>query len=103
MYRKILKKIIASMKKCCKFAPRYKPIKSTTMKDYKNTIAGMKVETKYYATVQYPEHWVECRENPYWVLVRTKDEAILCSPQDFNDIIHYCWYNGIKPTDLTLL
>ena len=90
------------MKKGCKFAASNQ-LKYTTMKDYKNTIAGMKIETKYYATVQYPEHWVERRENPYWVLVRTKDEAILCAPQDFNAIVHYCWYNGIKPTDLTLL
>ena len=97
------KKRLPVSKKVVNLHPDTNPIKSTTMKDYKNTIAGMKVETKYYATVQYPEHWVERRENPYWVLVRTKDEAILCAPQDFDAIIHYCWYNGIKPTDLTLL
>ena len=27
--------MLASMKKGCKFAPRYEPIKHTTMKDYK--------------------------------------------------------------------
>ena len=74
------------------------------MENAKNTIKGnIKVDTKYYATIVYPEHWVELRINPYWVLVRTKDEAILAAYERYEDIIHTAWALDISCKDVSFI
>lgn len=74
------------------------------MENAKNTIKGnIKVNTKYYSTIVYPERWVELRQKPYWVLVRTKDEAILCAYEKYEEIVRHCWINDIKCGDVSFI
>ena len=70
----------------------------------KSTIKkGVKVDTKYFITVQYPENWVEKEILPYYALVRTEDEAILYSNEDFNTVIAHCWHFGILRDDVSII
>lgn len=70
----------------------------------KNTIKGSaNVTTKYYVTIQYPTNWIEERRDPYWVLVRTKDEAILCAWENCDQIIKHCWAHGINHEDVSFI
>lgn len=63
----------------------------------------MKATTKYYIDFIASDCNGKLLDNPYWVFVRTRDEAILMAHSDIDTIFAECWKRGYNQKDVVIL